>query len=286
MIKHIVVNGPGVPPVTTIPTPQKRPPQVSRMGPRPTLIFVHGAWHTPEFWKLVIPDLEADGHRCVHPQLIFCGTEHPIDSIKPAIEQVQSLISAEVSSGRDVILITHSFGGSVGSSAVKGLTRKDPSNLTSSSTGRVVGLIQIAAFLPPTGVSLHDVLADRSHEPFHHSYPDGWELIDNGDPRKLFYHDLSPDEAETWIKRIVKQSSGAMSTREGVYAGWADVPVWYLVCLDDQAMPVHIQEGMVEAARRKGADITTRRVDSGHSPCLSKPKEVVEFISEAVAAVM
>jgi pimeloyl-ACP methyl ester carboxylesterase len=249
------------------------------MSSTPTLLFVHGAWHSPACWSKVTSQLQHQGYRCLAPQLEFCGTEEPVESLAGSISQVQDLIASETAQGNDVVLVNHSFGGCVGSSSVKGFTQKDSSRLSPGS-GKVVGIIQLCAFTPPSKTALYDIIdLDTS---FHHSGPDGWELIDNGEPTDLFYHDLSPEDAQLWKGQLLKHSTASLKDRESVYAGWADVPVWYLLCTRDQAIPVQTQEMMVAAARDAGADFTTKSLDSSHSPYLSKPKDTTEFILEAL----
>lgn len=249
------------------------------MSSAPTLIFVHGAWHSNACWDNVISQLKQQGYRCLAPQLEFCGTDRPVESLSGSVSQVQDLIASETAQGNDVVLINHSFGGCVGCSSAKGFTQKDPSRLISGS-GKVVGIVQVCAFTPPSNTALYDLVnLDTS---FHHSGPDGWECIDNGEPLDLFYNDISREEGELWKSRLLKQSSASLKDRENVYAGWADVPVWYLLCQRDQAIPIQMQEMMVAAARDAGADFTSKSLDASHSPFLSKPNETVEFIFAAL----
>ena len=248
----------------------------------PTLIFIHGAWHTPECWTEVISALEKQGHRCLAPDVEFSGTDQPVPSMAGSIKQIQGLISAEADAGNDVILVNHSFGGLVGCSSVKGFTAKDPSKLSSTAKGKVVGIIQLCAFLAPANISLYDIV-DRE-KGFHHAGADGWEMIDNGDPVDLFYNDLPLETAKYWASRLQGQSSGPLGDKENVYPGWADVPVWYLLCTKDQAMLLKYQEAMVNAAKEAGAKMTTEYLDCSHSPFLSRVDETVGFIGRAVEA--
>jgi len=71
---------------------------------------------------------------------------------------------------------------------------------------------------------------------------------------------------------------------EWAYAGWMDLPVWFLATVEDKALPVEAQRTMVKFARDAGGDVMLRECMSGHSPMLSRPKEVVDFVLEAVAA--
>lgn len=245
----------------------------------PTLLFVHGAWHNSSCWNLVTSLLQRHGYRCLTPQIQFAGTAEPVDSLEGSINQLRTLIKQETLSGNDVYLVNHSFGGSVGCSSVKGLTQKDPSCLASGS-GKVIGIIQICAFTPPSGLSLYDALPG---EKFHSSDSSGWEVIDNGEPEDIFYNDIPRDEARAWKEKLlVKQSAATFKDRDNIYAGWQDVPLWYLFCKLDKAIPIQAQEGMIAAVREAGASVTTKYLESAHSPFLSRPEETAAFILEAV----
>ncbi|KAJ5587141.1 uncharacterized protein N7459_002906 [Penicillium hispanicum] len=251
------------------------------MTPQPTLVFVHGAWHSPECWDRVVPILQQRGYRCLTPQVEFCGTAEPVNSLAGSVNQIQSLIAQETAAGKNVVVVNHSFGGSVGCTSVQGFSRKNSSRL-SDDAGHVLGIVQLCAFMPPPNASLYDLIdLDTS---FHHADAAGWEIIDNGEPAHVFYNDLSPEDAQLWKSRLLKHSNGTLTDRDNVYAGWADVPVWYLVCSRDQAIPLQVQETMVAAAQNAGASVTTKYLEASHSPFLSKPDETAEFILEAVGS--
>ncbi|OJJ05153.1 hypothetical protein ASPVEDRAFT_834030 [Aspergillus versicolor CBS 583.65] len=254
------------------------------MAQTPTLLFIHGAWHTRDCWSKVIPALEKHGYRCVAPQVEFSGTETPVTSAAGSINQIQSIIIDETSNGRNVVVINHSLGGVVGCSAVKGFTRKDPSRLDNNS-GSVVGIIQLCAFTPPPKSAEYEFFGPivESRAAFHYSSPDGWDYIEpNVDINDLFYNDLSPEEADMWKGRLVKQSSACVKDIENFYPGWLDVPVSYILTTHDNALPVHAQEALVAASKKAGASITSKRLDSGHSPFLSRVDETVNLFLEAI----
>jgi len=105
------------------------------------------------------------------------------------------------------------------------------------------------------------------------------------DARKLFYHDLPVEEGDYWVTRLTKQSTKALvEGGESVYSGWKDTPVWYLATRQDQGLPFEAQKFFVQSAKEAGGDVTLREIESSHSPFLSKPKETVDFILEAVKA--
>ena len=111
-----------------------------------TFVLIHGTWHGGWAWQEVIRHLEAQGHRAYAPTLI---------GHSPADERVgithRDCVNSVVSYIRqrdlhDVILVGHSFGGTVISKAVEELS------------GRIKRLIFVNAFVLEDGQSLSDNL--------------------------------------------------------------------------------------------------------------------------------
>ena len=171
-------------------------PTISIMT-KPTLLFVHGAWHSPQCWEKIIPKLEANGYKCIAPQCLHSGTSEPIDKLEPCIEQLQDILAAETSTGNDVILIGHSFGGVVSSSAVKGFTSQDPSKLKSKDSGKVIGLALMTAMVVPTGLSFgkYNAGGQPVNKGIGAPAGDGWTTL-VPDPKECLYQDLPDKEAE------------------------------------------------------------------------------------------
>lgn len=260
----------------------------------PTLIYTHGGWHGPEYWNPVISILASKGFRSIAPHLLFGGTDKPITSLDPVIEQIKELVADETSKGNDVVIINHSFGSFPGCSAIRGFTATDSSNLSGQNSGKVLGVLTVAGFFPETEVSFAAVAAAAQSAssasdpaavgqlPFA-ATEEGW-LEFTGDPIHAFYSDLPSDEAHFWATGLENFSRFAVASHENVYAGWKDVPVWYLFCKADTMMTLTQQEAYVKKARDEGGNVTTREVDAGHSPMLSKPEEVAQFVQDAVAS--
>ena len=252
---------------------------------KPTLLFVHGAWHSPQGWEKVTPKLEGQGFKCIAPLMDYVGTEKPVDNIDSSIEQLQVIIESEISEGNDVVVVVHSFGGVVGSSAVKGFTSKDPSKLESKDSARVIGIAFLCAMAVPTNMGFHiyQGLEEPHNAPIAAPGDDGWATL-TVDPRQAFYQDLPTDEARKWEGLLKKQSFAALITSNNVYAGWQDVPIWYMLCETDAVFPSNFQERMLNDARKLGAQVEVRRVDAGHAPFLSRVDDSVKFLVDAAEA--
>jgi len=100
-----------------------------------------------------------------------------------------------------------------------------------------------------------------------------------------FYHDLSADEADYWVSQLSTQSLKALfEGGEYAYAGWMDVPVWYIGTIEDRGLPVVVQRMGVGMAREMGASVEHRELQTSHSPFLSQPGATARIIFEAVEA--
>ena len=253
------------------------------MTSKPTLILVPGAWHSPSTWVKVATLLEQQDFKCV-PVTLPSTTGNVSATLGDDVKAVRDAIQGETSKGRDVVVVAHSYGGAVGQSAIKGLTRPKIGHADPlPPTGHVIGLAMIASGFGQTGTSFIDGVGG-SPPPSWRTDPSGFAVI-VAPPRELFYHDLPVEEGDYWVSKLEKQALKAlMEGGEFSYAGWRDVPVWLLATTEDKALPVQVVYMMVEMAKKEGADVTLREVASSHSPMLSKPKETEEFILEAVAA--
>jgi hypothetical protein len=142
----------------------------------------------------------------------------------------------------------------------------------------------VASGSTPTGVSFLDGLGGKPPPSWKADTETGFATI-VVEARELFYHDLPEEEGNYWVSKIQKQSLEALARGgEHAYAGWMDVPVWYLATTEDKAFPVEAQRYFVQVAKVSGADVTLREIESSHSAMLSKPRETADFILEAVAS--
>jgi hypothetical protein len=100
------------------------------------------------------------------------------------------------------------------------------------------------------------------------------------DPAHLFYNDMSSDQVAYWTSRIKPMHVQDMPS--GYYEAWRYVPVSYLVCTNDNGISASKQDAIITAARAEGGVVHPTRLETGHSPFLSRPEKVVEWIRRAV----
>lgn len=248
------------------------------MSAKPTLVFVPGAWHRAETWDQVISEVSAKGYKGIAVTLPST-LGNPAATFGDDVNAVQEVIRKETDSGNNVVIVEHSYGGQVGNSAVKGFTRKSEGR--ADSKANVIGIVMMATGFTVTGVAFLEAMGGNP--------PPSW-VINNEtgfadivvDARDMLYHDLPEEEGKAWVAKLTKHAlPSLLGGGEYAYAGWQEVPTWYLKTLEDHALPVQLQEWTVQVARDAGADVTDRGIASSHSPMLSRPKEVGDFIEEA-----
>ena len=119
---------------------------------KPTLVFAPGAWHTPSYFDQIRHLAHSEGY----PSSIvsfptYCGASNPpLSNNEADVVSIRTVVCPLVESGKEVILIMHSYAGIPGCSALKGLSRME--RMTEAKEGGVTGLLFVAALLSPVGV--------------------------------------------------------------------------------------------------------------------------------------
>lgn len=126
---------------------------------KPTIVFVPGAWHSPEGYQDVISNLEPHGYKCVGIDLPTVGANPPKQDFNPDRDAISKAITDAAENGEDVVVVMHSYGGFPGTEAVKGLTRKDREG--KGQNGGVVRLVYLTAFMVPEGVTLIQTIGGK-----------------------------------------------------------------------------------------------------------------------------
>ncbi|MXM67687.1 alpha/beta fold hydrolase [Streptomyces sp. HUCO-GS316] len=215
---------------------------------RPTLLLVHGAWHGAWCWEKLTAVLHADGWRVRAIDLPSAGGQAGMQDDAQAVLAELELIDGPA------VVVAHSYGGIPVTQAV-------------AKAGNVSRIVYLASFQLDVGDSLLGFYGAPVPP-----QPDEFEAVPDN-PVALFYGDAPLPEAEAAVQRLLPQSARSFSDAL-TEAGWHTVPSTYIICEDDQALPANSQQAMAE---RSGA---VHRIESSHSPFLSKPTELAALLSK------
>jgi pimeloyl-ACP methyl ester carboxylesterase len=131
-------------------------------------------------------------------------------------------------------------------------------------------LILVAPMIPAPGEAPADYLSGTRY---------GDEVRERyDDTLALFYQDVPPELAAEALKRARHQSEARLGEPSPLRA-WPSVPTRVLICRDDRVFP----PGFLRRVARERLGITPDEIDGGHTPALSRPRELADRL-EAYAA--
>ncbi|MEV4349327.1 alpha/beta hydrolase [Actinoplanes sp. NPDC049596] len=230
-----------------------------------TIILVHGAFSESTNWAGVIPPLRAAGHR------VIAAPNH-LRSLSGDAASVSSLIGTITG---PVVLVGHSYGGSVITNAARG-------------HDNVRALVYIAAFAPVEGESVGDVQGPGSGSTLAETLiavPLSDGTSDLYIRPELFHQqfaaDLPADEADL-LAATQRPARDVLLTEGSGTPAWESLPTWFLLAGKDRNIPIAAQRSMAE---RAGAKKVVEIEHASHAVTLSHPAEITELILDAVDAV-
>ncbi|KAI9645958.1 hypothetical protein NHQ30_005395 [Ciborinia camelliae] len=232
----------------------------------PTILFVPGFWEGPTVFQEVISLLQSTAFKTQVASLPSTGTVFPGNpDMNDDIAAVRTIVQELVDGEEDILMVLHSGGGFIGTSAIEGLTAK--ARTEKGLKGGVAKLVFLAAAIFPEGFT---------HGPLPFQVTEGGAMYCAA-PEKLLFNDLGEDDVEKWKKALKCQPASGWDETI-TYAGWKDVSSVYLVCENDQCIPPPLQEQLAETAGSK-----IEKCAAGHMVMLSMPDKVAEVITSAAA---
>ena len=130
---------------------------MSQPTTRPTVVFIHGAWHKASCWDATRAELHKLDYPTEAIQLKSSGSAVATHREDTAI--IRGALESLILQGKHVVLVMHSYGGKAGANAVSGLgfAARDQSR----EKGGIIHCVFLAGFLIPKGKSLTDMFPGR-----------------------------------------------------------------------------------------------------------------------------
>jgi Alpha/beta hydrolase family len=124
------------------------------MASKPEFVLVPGAWHSPEAFKPTSDILEKAGFTFHGVPLKSFGASPPLRSFDPDVEVIRDAVNRVLSSGKDIVIIYHSYGSVPGSEALLEYVKGLESGTKKEGWGKIQRLVFCCAFVLPEGGSL------------------------------------------------------------------------------------------------------------------------------------
>ncbi|MHA3021942.1 alpha/beta hydrolase [Mycobacterium sp. BMJ-28] len=238
--------------------------------PKPTIVLVHGAWADTSSWDGEVTGLRQRGYP-------VRAIANPLENLTTDAESVADFLK---SISGPVVLVGHSYGGSVITEAAEGMPN-------------VKALVYVDAAAPDVGEtngSLSGADSALNQQPAN-------DLFD-----KVAYPGAPPGAANLYLKEDIflkhfgddlpadiahrlwatqRAASTAAFDTPARYAAWKTIPSWYFISTGDQIITPTSEHAM--AARAKS--VVTDFIGGSHLTLISHPDAVTAVIVAAADSV-
>lgn len=229
---------------------------------KPTVVLVHGAFADSSSWNGVTRILQKDGYRVV-------AAANPLRSVSSDAAYISDIVA---SIAGPVVLVGHSYGGQV---------------ITSAANGRenVKSLVYVAAFAPDEGEAAADLAGKFPGGTLGQALAAPVKLADGGtdlsiDQEKFhdqFAHDVGVDDAALMAAGQRPITEAALTEKSGKPA-WKTLPSYFVYGDGDKNIPA---QSLAFMAERAGSKHTVVAKGASHVVMVSKPEVVAALIEEA-----
>jgi pimeloyl-ACP methyl ester carboxylesterase len=238
---------------------------------KPTIVLVHGAWADASSFAPVASRLQHDGYTVL-------DAPNPLRGLSADAASVAAFVNQATTGS--VVLVGHSYGGAVITSAAAGIPR-------------VKALAYIDAYAPAQGETVAQLTGAKPGSQLAVADPSTvFDAVQDpsqpqGDPDLYVKRDLFSKAFASNLPAYVGAelaaaqtpiAAGALNEQSGP-AAWQTVPSWFFIGTKDQVLPPAEQQAM--AARAHGTVVTA---DADHLSMLEVPSAVTKVIEDAVTS--
>jgi pimeloyl-ACP methyl ester carboxylesterase len=232
---------------------------------KPTIVLVHGAFADASSWNGVISILEKDGYPVV-------AVANPLRGVRNDANYVASIVSGI---GSPVVLVGHSYGGSVISEAVGGNTE-------------VKALVYVSAFAPDVGETAAGLAGRFPGSTLGPTLAPPVSLPDGGKDLYIqqdkFHHQFAADVPDADAKLMAttqRPITEAALNEKQTGAAWKHIPSWFIYGDNDKNIP---PEASAFMAARAHTQETVVIKGASHVVMVSNPEPVAKLIESAAEA--
>ncbi|WP_315388029.1 alpha/beta hydrolase [uncultured Stenotrophomonas sp.] len=229
---------------------------------KPTVVLVHGAFADGSSWNGVIDRLHADGYRVV-------AAPNELRSVRTDAAEVGSLLR---SIPGPVVLVGHSYAGSVISAAADGLSN-------------VKALVFVAAFAPAVGETAAQLSGKFPGSSLGATLAPPVALVDGGKDLYIqqdkFHAQFAADvpAAQARLMAATQRPITEAALNEASPASaWKTLPSWFVYGDADLNIPAAAQAFMAERAHARETVVIK---GASHVVMVSHPDAVVALIEKA-----
>jgi len=234
-------------------------------GEKAAIVLVHGAFADSSSWRGVVPRLLAEGYQVV-------GVANPLRGLANDSEYVSAIVKSVPG---PVVLVGHSYGGSVISNAAAGRSN-------------VTALVYVSAFAPEAGESAFGLVGKFPGSTLGDALAPPVALVGGAHDlyvqqpkfRGPFAADL-PQEQVKLMAATQRPITDAAGNEPSGEPAWKTLPSWFIYGSADLSIPPAAHAFMAERARAREVRVVQ---GASHVVMLSHSEEVARVILKAARA--
>lgn len=232
-----------------------------------TIVLVHGSFQGAYAWDILSSMLKEKGHNVIAPELPGHGRNEADFANISYNDYTQTITDVMNNTPGKLVLVGHSLGGLIITSAAEQLPHK------------AERLIYVTGLVPDNGSSLIDIgsrdpnsLWGEIIEPSDNPY----ELhIKKDEIIPVLYSDVPADMQPLVLDNY--HAEPVMPYTQPIAVSnefWDQIPRHYVFCKNDRSISLTQQQNLVD----KAGITSVYALDSGHTPQLSMPAELLSII--------
>jgi pimeloyl-ACP methyl ester carboxylesterase len=243
------------------------------MGPTMTdFVFLHGGGQGGWVWDETIAALSAQSggnSRSLALDAPGCGAKRDRDTTAITFTDITAELVADIEAAglKNVILVGHSQAGT--SMPAMAALRPD----------LFAKLVFVSCIAPDPGLTVIEMTTTRMREA---GDTDGSRALTDETRtmreryRTMFCNDMAPVQAEEFLDKLGPDGwpRSCYVENDWAYDHLAQVPVSYVLCLQDAILPIEWQERFATRMHAR----TTPRIDAGHQAMNTRPQALAEIL--------
>ena len=229
--------------------------------------FLHGGGQGGWVWDETITALRAqsgDAHRYLALDAPGCGAKRGRDTSEISFDAITTELVGDIEAAglSDVVLVGHSQAGM----HMPAMLAQRPALFNT--------LIFVSCIAPDPGLTTIEMTGNRIHGGKHPFNDQSLSLRDRY--RAMFCNDMGAAQAESFLDKLGPDGwpRSCYAQTEWTYDHLADVPVSYVLCLEDAILPLEWQQHFAAQLHAR----STPRIDAGHQAMNTRPQALAELL--------
>ncbi|KAH7041570.1 Alpha/beta hydrolase fold-1 [Microdochium trichocladiopsis] len=262
------------------------------MSDKPTILFVHGAYHPPAVYSALTTALGNAGFDVLAPRLASLGSAtHGVAVPDDDVAVLRAAVEPSFAEGKKVVVLAHSIGGFFSTAAIKGFTVAERQR--EGKAGGFAGVVYMNSTLPVSHEDTVMAVCDpASAVIFDVDVREDGKMVSffktddaSKDQALHFFYSCVPRElSEKVFSQLERFNTHAFLTPAATLASELEgIAKTYIVGEQDYVVPLAQQERIISSTPGMKE---VRLAGCGHSPFLTHVDDVVkavEGVAEEVA---